>query len=353
MATNSHFKHRGASRRLLSAALVTLALGSGAAAQSTSAAQAAAAKPSVTYAYSWPVEPFDRPHPVRGGFGDPRTVFMGPPTQRTLLIGPGAFSFHTGVDISAPDGTAVYPVESGTVTTVTKEWVEVDSQDRSFQYWHIAASVTAGQHVAADVTVLGHILRSCGHVHLTELDGGFPVNPLAPGHLGPYTDTTAPTVTSVAFRTSVTAGDLMPEILRGRVEIVAAAHDMPSMLVQGQWHDLPVTPALVEWRIQRTSGKVVVPTRVVYDVRLHEPAPADFWRVYARGTHQNMSVFGKHYSYMQPGTYLFRLAPGGFDTRALRDDVYELVVTAVDIAGNQGSFTQRFSVHNSPGVVGP
>jgi len=63
-------------------------------------------------------------------------------------------------------------------------------------------------------------------------------------------------------------------------------------------------------------------------------------------------VFGRHFSYLQPGVYLFRLAPGGFDTRRLPDDVYELVVTATDIRGNHSSTLQRFSVHNKPGVVG-
>jgi hypothetical protein len=66
-----------------------------------------------------------------------------------------------------------------------------------------------------------------------------------------------------------------------------------------------------------------------------------------------MSVFGKHFSYMQPGRYLFRLAPGGFDTRRLRDSVYDLIVTATDIRGNSSSLAVRFSVHNKPGVLGP
>ena len=52
------------------------------------------------------------------------------------------------------------------------------------------------------------------------------------------------------------------------------------------------------------------------------------------------------------GVYLYRLAPGGFDTRSLPDNVYELVVTATDIRGNHSSYVQRFSVHNRPGVVG-
>jgi len=48
-------------------------------------------------AYGWPVEPFDRQHPVRGNFGDPRTVFAGPPDRPTLLTGAGAFQFHFGI----------------------------------------------------------------------------------------------------------------------------------------------------------------------------------------------------------------------------------------------------------------
>src|SRR5260370_12661498 len=161
-------------------------------------------------------------------------------------------------------------------------WIAVDSADRSFQYWHISSNVTVGEDVEADVTVLGEVLRPCGHVHLTEIDRGHVVNPLAPGHLGPYTDTSIPTVTAVSFRPTVTGTDLMPELLRGRVEIVASAHDLPSRPVQGIWHDLPVTPALVEWRVQRTNGKVVVPTRVTYDVRQHLPSFTDFYPIYPR-----------------------------------------------------------------------
>ena len=325
-----------------------------------SSVHASSAQSSVTgkraaYSYGWPVKPFDRPHPVRGNFGDPRTLFHGPPTRRTLLAGGGAFQFHFGVDISAPDGTAVYPVMSGTVESVSKSWIRVASSGGpSFQYWHIVSKVSLGQHVERNVTVLGHIRRGAGHVHLTELDGGHAVNPLAPGHLGPYADKTAPVISSASFRTSVTGNDLMPEMLRGRVEIVVGSRDMPSLRVPGCWRDLPVTPALLEWRIERAeTGTVVVPTQVAFDVREHVPPNASFWLVYARGSHQNMSVFGKHYSYMQPGAFLFRLTPGGFDTRQLRDDVYDLVVTATDIRGNHTSTKVRFSVHNNPGVVGP
>src|SRR5437660_1605435 len=44
--------------------------------------------------YGWPVKPFDREHPIRGNFGDPRTVFLTPPTPESVLTGGGSFSFH-------------------------------------------------------------------------------------------------------------------------------------------------------------------------------------------------------------------------------------------------------------------
>ena len=61
-----------------------------------------------------------------------------------------------------------------------------------------------------------------------------------------------------------------------------------------------------------------------------------------------MCVFGKHYNYMQRGTYLFKLATQ-FDTHSLRDGVYDLVVTATDVRGNSDSQSLRMTVHNRHG----
>ena len=347
MTTNAHSFSSGASRRLLlSVVLIVLALGGGIAARPGSSAGARTV--SGAHAYGWPVKPFDQPHPVRGSFGDPRTIFAGPPTQRTLLSGRPVHLPCRRRHLRAGRHRRLSRRIRNRPRATNPEWVSVDCGGGvAFKYWHVTPAVSAGQHVEADATVLGRIIRGTNHVHLTEYSNGVEVNPLAPGHLGPYTESTKPTVGSIAFRTSVSSADLMPEFLRGRVVIVASAYDMPTMRVPGVWHDLPVTPALVEWRIQRAdTGKVLVPTRVAYDVRQHLPAPGAFWNVYARGTHQNMSVFGKHYSYMQPGVYHFLLTPAGLDTRSLPNGVYELVVTATDIRGNHSSLAQRFSIGN-------
>lgn len=293
---------------------------------------------------------------MRGLFGDPRTVFAGPPTLATLMNGGGTFSFHSGVDISAPNGTAVYPVASGTVTAAEKreDWHVLIAAGGAvtFDYWHIKPAVRVGQHVTAYRTVLGHIVRPAGHVHLAVVVGGRAVNPLAPGRLGPYTDTTRPRVESVSVRSLELGGGGLPNFVRGRVELEAAVYDVPTRPVAGIWRDMPTAPALVTWRVESWTGKVVVPERVAVDFGSVVPSDTSFWNVYARGTFQNMAVFGPHYSYLQRGNYAFRLSARPFDTRILRDGVYALVVTARDIKGNSASRSLRFTIHNRPGWVG-
>src|SRR5437588_13090518 len=122
-------------RLLLIAAVLTLALSA-----STGAS-----------AYPWPIKPFNRQHPIRANFGDPRTRFWN--TMLTDgLEGPGLFQFHNGIDISAAEGTPVYPVMSGTARLIDAAAVAVHSPDHKFQYFHITPAVSDGQHVGAGQT---------------------------------------------------------------------------------------------------------------------------------------------------------------------------------------------------------
>ena len=244
----------------------------------------------------------------------------------------------------------MYAVASGTVTTVTSEWVGVTcGNGRSFEYWHVTARVRPGQRVEAGESVIGFVQRPAGHVHLTQLEDGRPVNPVGQGRLTPYRDTTAPQVVGIAIRRRDTAQDELPRFIRGSVQLLVEAVDEPALRVPGLWRDLPVTPARLTWRIETWTGRVVVAERVARDVRESLPADSRFWEAFARGTSQNMAVFGSHYSYLQAGTYLFRLTPNAFDTRTLRDGVYALVVTALDTAGNRDVERLRFTVHNRDG----
>ena len=62
------------------------------------------------------------------------------------------------------------------------------------------------------------------------------------------------------------------------------------------WRGLPVTPALITWQIRSVNRRVVLGRQVAADFRGNMPNRS-FWQVYARGTYQNMAVFGHHYSW--------------------------------------------------------
>jgi len=363
MATNTHIPVRSARRcivrpavsKFLFATAVAIATSSALACSGTlksgpelaQASSSAAAQAVSGTSYGYPVKPFDREHLVRANLGDPRVQFNGPPTTKTLMQANGSFSFHQGVDITADPGTPVYPVVDGTVTLVSTEWIRVGSDDgRAFEYWHIRPLVRKGQRVTARHTLLGRVRAPSNHVHLTAYEHGRVVNPLVPGRLTPYHDSTRPVVRAIMLRRSDSGPEVLPNFVRGRIEIVADAEDSPTAPAGAKWCG-PVTPALVTWEIRRIWGRVVVPKRVAFDFRTSVPSNSSFWRIYARGTYQNQTVFGNHYSYLERGTYLFKLAH--FDTRTLRDGVYDLIVKASDVRGNSGSQTLRFTVHNRHG----
>jgi hypothetical protein len=297
--------------------------------------------------YHWPVKPFDQAHPVRGAFGDPRTTFRGPNSEGTLYSATGVFSFHQGVDISAPDGSPVYAVANGRVTRAHGARVTVTCPNgRSFQYWHVEPTVRVGQLAVAGKTVVGRIQPKREHVHLTHLESGGPVNPLGPGRLTPYRDTTMPKPLAVTFRRTELGNDLGPAGMSGRVLLLAEAIDTPALPVPGRWHGFPVTPALVTWSIRTPAGRVVVARHVARDVRRVVPRNSDFWTTFARGSHQNWPVFTDGKAKGMTGRYVFRLSKTAFDTTKLADGDYELVVAASDTSGNRSVRVYRLTIDN-------
>ena len=276
------------------------------------AATAAEAKP----AYGWPVKPFHRQHPVRGSFGDPR-------------IGGHSHSFHFGVDVSCPDGTPVYATITGRAfisprhpETVT---VIADHGDVQFGYWHVVPTVRSGERVTAYRTVIGRVAATWEHVHFAERRNGAYVNPLRPGAMGPYADTTAPAVRAVRVRS--TAAVSRGAQVHGRVDLIAEAYDETPISISGPWHDKPLTPALLQWRLLE-RGRAVTRWRTAIDFRLTYPSN-DLWsRTYTSWTRQNKRIWDARY-----GFYLVH----GFDTRTLHDGTYRVQVKATDIRGNTGS----------------
>ena len=330
MTTSRTISTRGALAALLVPLFVIAALAL------DSVAQASAPGTGCSSSYGWPVKPFDRAHPIRGGFGDPRTVFQGTRSEDTILEGDGGFSFHQGLDISAPDGSPVYAVASGTVVRARGGRVTVEcGNGRTLQYWHIEPAARVGQRATAGKTLLGFVQPKREHVHLTHLEAGRAVNPLAPKRLTPYRDTTTPDILGISVRRS---GELMA--------FAAEAVDAPSLAVPGRWHGFPVSPAFVTWRIAGASGQVVVRTHVARDVRRTVPKNDRFWSTFARGTHQNWPVFDGRKERGMTGRYYFRLSARPFDTGTLRAGRYVVVVTVQDTAGNRDVRRRTFTVDN-------
>ncbi len=260
--------------------------------------------------YGWPVEPFDKQHAVRGFFCDPR------------IGAEGGKSFHFGVDVSAPDGTAVFAVEAGTVRSEgTQNIAVVASDGHSHGYWHIVPTVRPGQRVAKHA-LLGHIARTWGHVHLAERRSGKYWNPLRAGALTPFEDFGAPVVDRIVAERGGTQLD--PRVLTGVVNLLAITHDNPPISAPPPWKNMPVTPALLRWRLVR-DAREVVPWRVAADFRRTLIPKSRFGEIYAAGTRQNHPN--------EPGLYRFWLARN-WNTREHPDGSYRLDVEVADIRGN-------------------
>lgn len=306
------------------------------------------------WAYRWPVKPFDRPHPVRGNFGDPRTLFLRP-LHRGGLEGPGAFSFHDGVDISAHPRTPVYPVVSGRARVLGSEAVEVrTTDDRRFVYRHIHVVVKDRASVDAGKTVLGFAIKPWRHVHLTEIDPitvrGLPdsgyqvVNPLT--HLDPFGEAIPPVIRSLEVR-SHRRTPVSPTRVRGVVRLIIDAFDFPAVPIPGVWHDMPVAPAWISWGLTNRTGRTVIRPRTVVDFERTIPPDRRFWKVYARGTYQNFPVIGTHYLYGQRGRLLYYL-DRHFDSTLLRNGLYHVVIRVGDICNNQTLKSIPIRIANSP-----
>ena len=299
-------------------------------------------------AYPWPLKPFHKQHPIRANFGDPRTRFLN--TMLTDgLQGPGTFLFHNGIDIAAREGTAVYPVISGKVRYIDDAAVSVKTKGRGvFQYFHLAVTVTNGQHVIAGRTVLGYVMHAYDHVHLSEIRGGRIWNPLARGGIAPYRDRTVPQVRAINVRP---AGSLLPfdsSTACGTVSFVAAADDAAPMAVPGVFGGFPLSPALMTWSLAKVGGSTYVHDALAADFRTTLPRSRSFWNVYARGSYQNAPRFSNR-QYFMPGRFLYSLA-GSVDTRSYPNGLYEITVDVSDMRGNSSEAALQFKIENRAGT---
>ncbi len=274
--------------------------------------------------YGWPLKPFARPHPVRAYFNDPR-------------ISGKSRAFHFGIDISVPDGTPVYAVEGGTVHRERGRSLSVvgptGPAGRTFGYWHIVPAVRHRQPVRRH-QLLGHVEAPWAHVHFAETWRRQYRNPLRPGALQPWIDPTSPRIAGIEL--SRAGKPLSPLQVTGAVDVIVDAFDLPPMRVPPPWSNMPVTPALLRWRVLR-AGRVVRPWHAPVEFRRTLLPPSLFHAVYAPGTRQNRPN--------KPGRYRFYVARG-WNTRRLANGLYRLEVSAADAHGNRALAALPFTIAN-------
>jgi Peptidase family M23 len=288
--------------------------------------------PCAANAYSWPLKPFDRMHPIRGTLDDPRFHVSPDLTSKG--------SFHFGVDISAPDGTPVYAVEPGTVVRGPDRVSLRRPNRREFGYWHVRPVVRTGQHVRMH-QLIGYVIPGWGHVHFTETVAGRYRNPLRPGALTPFKDISRPVVAGI-FVEQVDNHSLQAvstSSVSGTVAFIADAYELPPLAPPAPWDRAHLVPSLVRWRLIPGTGDPPTPWRVAADFRFRLLPASAYSAIYAPGTYQNKPN--------RPGDYRFWLVKN-LDTASLPNGTYYIEVQAVNLAGLVGDAQQQITIANGP-----
>jgi hypothetical protein len=150
----------------------------------------------------------------------------------------------------------------------------------------------------------------------------------------PWKDTTRPHVTAIRLMRG--GRELPADLVRGAVDVIAEAHDVPPVAVPPPWNGLPVTPARLRWRVLH-NDRVVRRWHTPVDFTRTMIPKERFRSVYAPGTRQNRAG--------SAGLYRFYLAHT-WSTDLLPDGRYRIEVEASDLSGNVGTLAATFTIVN-------
>ena len=169
--------------------------------------------------YNWPCQPFDQQHWINGTFCECRTGSAGDIDH-----------FHDGVDIHLPQGSAVYSVINGTVTSIgTSNDYGINSWVRVGRYCSVHIdpnpALSVGDNITAYETVLGWT-NSWNHIHFKDGYPGSEINPIRlNGGLTPLVDNDEPQADWVKFYPDNSTQQFGNNRVFGAVDIVCKASD--------------------------------------------------------------------------------------------------------------------------------
>ena len=165
--------------------------------------------------YPWPVQPLHESHELTGTFCEFRNTLS-------------SDHFHNGVDIPKPDGSPVYAVANGSVTSIVRTGSNAYVRVGRYCYLHIKpkTNLNVGDQVVAEQTILGTILAGMGHIHFIDGYYNSEINAIRNGGgLTPYEDPWAPKIRYVKFYQDRTENEFPGNKLSGRVDIVVKVEE--------------------------------------------------------------------------------------------------------------------------------
>ncbi len=206
----------------------------------------------------WPLKPFHGQHALRAGFDEHRPS-----------------GFHVGIDIQAKDWSPVYAIQPGRAHILDSRWPDARVQVGNYIYWHVHPAVREGQRVIPFVTVLGHVLRSMGHLHLSEVDAsGRYLNPLRPGGrvVAPYADDEPPVIgqPQIGSDGTVTVDAFDPQSFRIRTRYITPVL-APAGLAYRLWHADGTPDGPLHWALRATHLLDPALVSRVFTANAHEP----------------------------------------------------------------------------------
>jgi hypothetical protein len=328
------------------------------------------------HVFGWPVTLSGVPL-IRGGFLDPREVA----------------GYHFGIDINvnddqpewgAPLGAShrVYAREGGVVISSHAEIFPSVACDTSrlelghFLYWHIMATVRAGQHVRPG-QMIGWTCRNEWHIHLSEWQmlGGKRVwvNPLhRDGLLRPYHNSDSPQVSQLelvrpANKRWCPQGSLespdgtqpldaleLQGLVELRADVVAPQSSSGAAAGHPDWR-APTGPYRLAVVLRNSSGRAVF---AFTSFRNQQMPDAPFFVRYAPGTRQNLALLGCTLGHTPcSGNYWYRpfslTSERALNTRTLANGRYRLSVYAWSLEGDRGERSAELTIANTSRSGGP